>query len=118
MGQATPDPSRTAVERTVREHWGYILAALVASVRDLQLAEDSLQDAAVAALEHWPASGVPDHPRAWLLQPARRKAIDRLRKAPFKEIIVTDSIPVPREKQLPNLRVLSVAQLLADAIER
>lgn len=76
----TPDRSRTAVEATVREHWGYILATLVASLRDLQLAEDALQDAAVAALESWAAAGVPEHPRAWLLRTARNKAIDRLRR--------------------------------------
>lgn len=45
-------------------------------------------------------------------------AIENLRNAPFKEIIVTDSIPVPPEKRLPNLRVLSVASLLAEAIRR
>ncbi|HXV75591.1 MAG TPA: RNA polymerase sigma factor [Candidatus Polarisedimenticolaceae bacterium] len=79
-GDATSDRSRAIVERTIREHWGYILATLVGYVRDLQLAEDVLQDAAVAALEHWPASGVPRHPCAWLLQTARRKAIDRFRR--------------------------------------
>jgi ribose-phosphate pyrophosphokinase len=45
-------------------------------------------------------------------------AIERLRDAPIKQIVVTDSIPVPPEKQLPNLMVLSVAPLLADAIKR
>ncbi len=80
MGRATPDRSRAAVERVVREQWGYILAALVGHVRDLDLAEDVLQDAAVAALRHWPRSGIPDHPRAWLLQTARRRAIDRFRR--------------------------------------
>jgi ribose-phosphate pyrophosphokinase len=45
-------------------------------------------------------------------------AIERLRDAPLKQIIVTDSIPVPPNKQLPNIRVLSVAALLADAIKR
>ena len=80
MGRATPDPSRAAVEKTVREHWGYILATLVGQVRDIDLAEDVLQDAAVAALQHWPKSGVPLHPRSWLLQTARRKAIDRFRR--------------------------------------
>lgn len=80
MGQATPDRSRAAVEKVVREEWGRVLAALVGSVRDLELAEDVLQDAVVAALEHWPAHGLPDEPRAWLLQTARRKAIDRFRR--------------------------------------
>jgi len=71
---------REAIERTVREHWGYILATLVRQVRDLDLAEDVLQDAAVAALQHWPAGGIPDNPRGWLFTVARRKAIDRLRR--------------------------------------
>ena len=50
------------------------------SVRDLDLAEDALQDAFLTALVHWPRDGVPEHPRAWLLQTARRKAIDRFRR--------------------------------------
>ena len=45
-------------------------------------------------------------------------AIQRLRDAPLRQIVVTDSIPVPPEKQLPNLKVLSIAPLLADAIKR
>ena len=64
----------------VREEWGRVLATLVGHVRDFELAEDVLQDAVVAALEHWPQGGVPEHPRAWLLQTARRKAIDRFRR--------------------------------------
>ena len=80
MGRATTDRSRTAVERVVREQWGQVLATLVGYVRDLDLAEDVLQDAVVAALRHWPERGVPDHPRAWLLQTARRKAIDLYRR--------------------------------------
>jgi ribose-phosphate pyrophosphokinase len=45
-------------------------------------------------------------------------AIERLRDAPIHQIAVTDSIPVPPNKQLTNLTVLSVSRLLADAIER
>ncbi len=45
-------------------------------------------------------------------------AVDRLRDAPIKQVIVTDSIPLPPNKQLPNIKVLSVAPLLADAIKR
>jgi ribose-phosphate pyrophosphokinase len=45
------------------------------------------------------------------------QAIDRLRSAPIKEIVITDSIPLPPEKQLPNIRVLSVSRLLAEAIK-
>ena len=46
------------------------------------------------------------------------QAIDRLRDAPIKQIVVTDSIPLTPEKQLPKIRVLSVAPMLADAIKR
>ena len=45
-------------------------------------------------------------------------AVERLRDAPIRQIVVTDSIPVPPNKQLPNMTVLSVAPLLADAIKR
>ena len=45
-------------------------------------------------------------------------AVDRLRDAPIKQVVVTDSIPLPPNKQLPNIKVLSVAPLLADAIKR
>ncbi|MGE5335166.1 MAG: sigma factor, partial [Nitrososphaerota archaeon] len=68
------------IERVYREESGRILAALIASLRDFTLAEDALQDAAVAALQQWPASGIPRNPAAWLTTIARRKAIDRLRR--------------------------------------
>ena len=47
---------------------------------DLEIAEDAVQDACAAALAQWPAGGVPDHPRAWLIGVARHKAADRLRR--------------------------------------
>ena len=50
------------------------------TVGDLQLAEDSLQDAVLSAVEHWGKRGIPDAPAAWLMVTARRKAIDRLRR--------------------------------------
>jgi RNA polymerase sigma-70 factor (ECF subfamily) len=68
------------VERVYRQESGRILATLIASLRDFTLAEDALQDAVVAALQQWPASGVPRNPAAWLTTIARRKAIDRLRR--------------------------------------
>ena len=69
-----------AIERTVRTEWGRILAALTRSFGDFQLAEDALQDAVESALVHWRRNGLPRNPAAWLLQAARRKAIDRLRR--------------------------------------
>ena len=75
-----PSSAKAAIERTVREEWGRILASLVKSVGDFQLAEDSLQDALIAALDHWQTNGMPNSPAAWLLTAARRRAIDRLRR--------------------------------------
>ena len=63
-----------------REEAGRLTAALVRSLRDFDLAEECVQDALVAALEHWPSDGVPENPGAWLMTTARRKGIDRLRR--------------------------------------
>ncbi len=69
-----------AIEQTVREHWGRILAVLIKTTGDIQLAEDVLQDATTIALTHWRDNGIPDSPPAWLIQTARRKALDRFRR--------------------------------------
>ncbi|NKB53965.1 MAG: RNA polymerase sigma factor [Rhizobiaceae bacterium] len=71
---------KQAIERTVREEWGRILASLVKSIGDFQLAEDSLQEALTVALDNWNKKGLPKSPAAWLLTTARRKAIGRLRR--------------------------------------
>lgn len=63
-----------------RAEWGRIVAALISIIGDFDLAEDVAQEAFGVALEQWPASGVPDHPRAWLIQTARNRAIDRIRR--------------------------------------
>lgn len=72
---------RAAVDAVVRDEWARILSALMSFCRDLELAEDVLQDALLAALKTWPERGIPDSPRAWLLKTAQRKAIDRFRRA-------------------------------------
>jgi len=83
--QSSQDSTQAAVETIVREEWGRVLAALVGTVRDFELAEDALQDAVVTALQRWPRVGVPIQPRAWLYRTARNRAIDRLRRdANFK----------------------------------
>jgi RNA polymerase sigma-70 factor (ECF subfamily) len=71
-----------AVERAYRQEAGQVLATLIGWLGDFQLAEDALQDALVAALAHWGGQGIPRKPGAWLTLVARRKAIDRLRRAP------------------------------------
>jgi RNA polymerase sigma factor (sigma-70 family) len=62
-----------------------LIAGLTRLVRDVGVAEDLAQDALVAALEQWPASGVPDKPGAWLMAVARRRAIDLLRRRTLVE---------------------------------
>src|SRR5512139_374965 len=82
------------IEATFREEHGRILAALISQLGDFSLAEDALQDALVNALERWETDGVPRNPGAWLLTVARRRAIDRLRRASTQErhaVILDDS---------------------------
>lgn len=65
---------------TVRVEGSRVLATLARTVGDLQVAEDAVQEASVAALRTWPRTGVPDNPRAWLAVTARHKAVDALRR--------------------------------------
>ena len=69
-----------AVEAVYREDWGRIVATLIGLLGDFDLAEESAQEAFTAALDQWTASGVPEFPRAWVIQTARHKAIDRIRR--------------------------------------
>jgi RNA polymerase sigma-70 factor (ECF subfamily) len=67
-------------ERAAREHYGKLLAYLAARCGDVHAAEDALSDAFAAALERWPADGVPRSPAAWLLVAARNRLYDHLRR--------------------------------------
>jgi len=69
------------IEKTYREEHGRVLAALISQLGDFELTEDALQDALVNALERWEIDGVPRNPGDWLLTVAKRRAIDRLRRA-------------------------------------
>ncbi|MGL6211840.1 MAG: RNA polymerase sigma factor, partial [Paracoccaceae bacterium] len=62
-----------------RKDRGRLMAALISRLRDFQLAEEALQEAAISALSHWGRAGLPTSPQGWLLRVALRKAIDRLR---------------------------------------
>jgi len=57
-----------------------VLATLARTIGDLTVAEDALSEATITALDRWPATGIPDDPRAWLAVVARRKALDLLRR--------------------------------------
>jgi len=68
------------IETIFRDEAGRALATLIRLVGDFDLAEDALQDAVAVALERWPAVGIPAHPRAWLVNVGRNKAVDRVRR--------------------------------------
>src|ERR1700733_2803222 len=68
------------IEKIFRDETGRALATLIRLVGDFDLAEDALQEAFAAALERWPSAEVPANPRAWLVNVARNKAIDRIRR--------------------------------------
>jgi RNA polymerase sigma factor (sigma-70 family) len=74
-----------AIEAVWRIESARIIAGLARIVRDVGLAEELAQDALVAALEQWPASGIPDNPGAWLMAAAKHRAIDRLRRGKLLE---------------------------------
>jgi RNA polymerase sigma-70 factor (ECF subfamily) len=72
--------SNAAVDAVYRSDWGRIVATLIRLVGDFEVAEEAAQDAFAAAVAQWAISGVPEFPRAWIVQTARHKAIDRLRR--------------------------------------
>lgn len=76
----TTSDTHRAIEAVWRIESAKVIAGLTRLVGDVGLAEDLAQDALVAALERWPASGVPDNPGAWLMATAKHRAIDSLRR--------------------------------------
>jgi RNA polymerase sigma-70 factor, ECF subfamily len=72
--------TRATIDSVYRSDWGRIVATLIRLVGDFDIAEDAAQEGFAAAVEQWPASGVPELPRAWIIQTARHKAIDRIRR--------------------------------------
>jgi RNA polymerase sigma-70 factor (ECF subfamily) len=69
-----------AVEALYRSDWGRIVATLIRLIGDFDLAEETAQEAFTAAVDQWQSTGVPEFPRAWIIQTARHKAIDRIRR--------------------------------------
>jgi RNA polymerase sigma-70 factor (ECF subfamily) len=71
---------QAAIARVHHDEWARVVASLTRRFADLDLAEDAAAEAFAAAVERWPADGVPPNPGAWLSTTASRKAIDRLRR--------------------------------------
>jgi RNA polymerase sigma-70 factor (ECF subfamily) len=72
--------SNVAVDALYRNEWGRIVATLIRNFGDFELAEEAAQEAFMAAVHQWRTEGVPEFPRAWIIQTAKHKAIDRLRR--------------------------------------
>lgn len=75
----TPDINK-AIDSVYRSDWGKIVAALIKLVGDFDVAEEAAQEAFTIAVNQWKANGIPEFPRAWIIQTARYKAIDRIRR--------------------------------------
>ena len=109
-----PD-SNAAVEAVYSSDWGRIVATLIRSFGDFEVAEEAAQEAFTAAVDQWREGGVPDSPPAWIIQTAKHKAIDRLRRQTrFKEkvesyaasgLIQTIAEPNYDAKEIPDDRL-------------
>jgi RNA polymerase sigma-70 factor (ECF subfamily) len=75
-----PNAANSTIDSVYRSDWGMIVATLIRLIGDFDLAEETAQEAFAAAVDQWPVSGVPEFPRAWIIQTARHKAIDRIRR--------------------------------------
>src|SRR5439155_18130406 len=72
--------ANVAIENVYRSDWGRIVAALIRLFGDFDFAEEVAQEALAADVDMWRSSGIPENPRGWLIQTARHKAIDRIRR--------------------------------------
>lgn len=72
--------ANVAIDVVYRSDWGRIVATLIRLIGDFDVAEEAAQEAFAVAVDQWPVSGVPEHPRAWIIQTARHKALDRIRR--------------------------------------
>lgn len=80
MTPGVPILPASEIDRVFRAEHGRAVAVLVRVFGDIDVAEDAVQDAFAAALQHWPSAGLPPSPAGWIITTARRRAIDRLRR--------------------------------------
>jgi RNA polymerase sigma-70 factor, ECF subfamily len=80
IGSVTANDTHRTIDAVWRMESAKIIASLTRMVRDVGVAEELAQDALLAALQQWPASGIPENPGAWLMAAAKHRAIDHFRK--------------------------------------
>jgi RNA polymerase sigma factor (sigma-70 family) len=102
---STADDASEAVRAAWRAESARLVGALTRMTRDLELAEDLAQDALVAALEQWPATGVPDNPAAWLMTTAKRRGIDHFRRSDTlrRKVVELEHAQGGEEDTMPDL---------------
>jgi RNA polymerase sigma-70 factor (ECF subfamily) len=95
--------AHTTVDAVYRSDWGRIVATLIRSFGDFDLAEEAAQEAFAAAVDQWRDAGIPDSPAAWIIQTARHKAIDRLRRLTrFNEKVESYAAQIPSTTEQPE----------------
>lgn len=123
MADAPPGMSaQAAAERAARDSYGRLLAWLAARGGDLAAAEDALADAFAAALTHWPTTGVPESPEAWLLTTARRRMLDQHRRravarAAAPELLHRAAVPPEAPAAIPDHRLALLLACAAPAVD-
>jgi RNA polymerase sigma-70 factor, ECF subfamily len=80
-----PAADEAAIERVFREEYGRAVAVLIRVFGDIDIAEESVQEAFTVAVQRWPAAGMPPSPAGWIITTARNRAIDRLRREASRE---------------------------------
>jgi RNA polymerase sigma factor (sigma-70 family) len=110
------------LDSVMRSDRGRLLSALVAGLRNLSLAEEALQEAAISAMTHWARSGIPNSPQGWLLTVARRKALDRLRGATretkkAKDMSLFIEEEMPEGEDIPDERLRLIFACCHPALE-
>ena len=77
--------SEAEIARVFRREYGRAVAVLTRTFGNIDMAEDAVQDAFAAAIQHWSSAGVPPSPAGWIITTARHRAIDRLRREAARE---------------------------------
>jgi RNA polymerase sigma factor (sigma-70 family) len=114
-----------ALTAVMRDDRGRLMAALIKRLRDWQLAEEVLQEAALSAISHWGRSGPPASPQGWLLKVALRKAIDRMRsgareakKAAAIAVLARDEAEEAEVAMIPDERLSLIFTCCHPALEQ
>src|SRR5256886_3049422 len=96
--------ANATVDEVYRNDWGRIVATLIGAFGDFDLAEESAQEAFAAAVDQWRIQGIPDSPAAWIIQTARHKAIDRIRRQKnFQEKVESYAYEIPTTTEQPEI---------------